>query len=234
MKEGGKIHKKILNKIIQKATIGVTTNSLNELTNELCKQYKVYPSFLGYRGFSKSICTCINEEIVHGIPSDRILQEKDILSIDLGILYKNYHTDGCFTMPIGQISSEAENLIKITKKSLQKAINIIKDGIKLGDVSNIIETTANNAGYKVIENFTGHGIGKKLHEAPQILNYGQKGTGPVLKKGMTLAIEPILTAGTKDNYTAKDKWTAITKDHSLTAQFEHTIVVTKKGCEIIT
>lgn len=234
MREGGKIHAEIMHEIKKNIKEGITTNQLNQIALNFCDKFLVVPSFLGFQGFPSAICTSINEEIVHGIPSNRALREGDIIGVDLGVLYKNFHTDACQTFAVGNISKNTKKLIETTKKCLKNAISIIKEGIHLGDISHIIQITAEKEGFNIVKNLTGHGIGRELHEPPQILNYGKKRTGPVLRAGMTLAIEPIVTSGEDYNYTLDDDWTIVTEDGELSAHFEHTILITKNGSEVLT
>jgi methionyl aminopeptidase len=235
LEKGGQIHAQILQELIREAQVGVTTKELDRLTHKLCQKNQVKPSFFGFYGFPGAICISVNEEIVHGIPSERKLVAGDLVSIDLGVNYADFHTDGCVSFIVGTTNSpKAKKLIKTTKSCLNKAIDEVRAGNFLGNVSNVIEKTASKGGFKIVPNLTGHGIGRQLHEEPQILNYGQKGTGIRLKEGMVLAIEPILTAGSPLNTTLSDGWTVVTEDNSLAAHFEHTIVVTKKEPLVVT
>jgi methionyl aminopeptidase len=234
MREGGKIHAEVMCQIKQKANIGTSTFELDLLTKKLCKKYNVIPSFLGYQGFPGAICASVNDEIVHGIPGKRKLQDGDILKIDLGIFHKGLHTDACQTIAIGRISKQAKKLSRTTKKCLQKAIELCKADNHLGDISHVIQKTAEQQGFSIVRNLTGHGIGEKLHEPPQILNYGKKGKGIILQPGMAFAIEPILTYGSPENITLDDDWAVVTCDGSLSAHFEHTILITENEPEILT
>lgn len=234
IRECGKIHAEIMNEIKKNIKEGVATKTLDDIARTLCSKFSVIPSFLGFQGFPAAICTSINEEIVHGIPSERVLRDGDILSVDLGVLYKGFHTDACQTFAIGNIPQETKKLINTTKNCLEKAISIIKEGIFLGDISNIIQKTAEKENFNIVKNLTGHGIGRKLHEPPQILNYGEKGTGYILQAGMILAIEPIITSGKDKNYTLDDNWTIVSVDKMFSAHFEHTVLVTKNGSEVFT
>ena len=234
MREGGKILAEVLATLKEKAEDGISTKELDIIAHSICRKYKVSPSFFGYGGFPGAICASVNEEIVHGIPSDRRLKNGDILSIDFGVFHKGLHTDACITFPIGEVSKDTLKLIEASKKALKKAISILRDGVHLGNVSFAIQETVEGEGFFVVRNLTGHGIGTELHENPQILNYGKKETGPILKSGMTLAIEPIITKNRVDNYTLSDEWTIVSADSCLSSHAEHTVLITKNGAEILT
>lgn len=235
MRKSGKILATILKAIKQEIKEGISTEDLNQIALQICAENNAHPSFLGYGGFPAAICASINHEIVHGIPKANCkLKNGDIVSIDCGVYYQGFHTDACFTVVLGTATEKQKLLLNTTKEALSNAIAIARDGVKLGDISNIIQLTAEKKSLNVVKNLTGHGIGKYLHEEPQILNYGKKDSGITLKEGMTLAIEPIFTLGSPQNITLDDKWTIITTDGSLSAHFEHTILITKKGAEILT
>ena len=255
MRECGKHLARILNLLIKKADIGVGTKELNELAEKEIKKINGWPIFKGYQGFPTAICTCINNEVVHApaIPN-RILQDGDILSIDIGLRYpakparcspalpsgrlgeggNGMITDMAKTVSIGKISHSTKKLLSVTKKSLDLAIKKIKPGIYLGNISYEIQRFVEKNKFSVVYELVGHGVGKKLHEPPQIPNFGKKGTGPILKSGMTLAIEPMVTAGNPDVVVDKKTNAFKTEDNSLAAHFEHTILVTEKGSEILT
>ncbi|MCT4591762.1 MAG: type I methionyl aminopeptidase [Candidatus Gracilibacteria bacterium] len=237
MRKGGKILYNILQKIKQETKAGMTTKDLDDVSMELFHLNNVRPSFLGYGGFPASVCVSVNDEIVHGIPGDRVLQNGDIVSVDCGVLYKGFHTDSCITYPVGgdnEISKETKHLLEITEKSLKNAISKCEDGVKLGDISYAIQKTVENEGLTIVRNLTGHGIGKNVHEPPQVLNYGKPNSGIRLQEGMTIAIEPIVVIGNEENYTLDDDWTIVSADGKLSAHFEHTVAITKKGAEILT
>lgn len=234
MRKGGRIAASILNKLKESAKPGVTTLELDYLAERLISEANVRASFKGFGGYPAHICTSINEEVVHGIPSKLILKEGDILGIDLGILCNGFHTDTALTCAIGKINPDAQKLIEVTKKSLDKAISIIRPGIRLGDIGNLIQSTVEKEGFSVVRDLVGHGIGKDLQEKPSIPNYGKKSEGLILKEGMTLAIEPMVNTGDFKVKVLDDGWTVVTLDKSLSAHFEHTIVVTKTGAEILT
>lgn len=213
---------------------GITTNELDRIAEEFILKNGCTPSFKNYNGFPKSICASINDEVVHGIPSNRKLKEGDIISIDIGVCYKGYHGDSAWTYPVGTISKEKEYLLEHTKNSLFEGLNKIKPGNRLGDVCSAIGTYASEHNLGIVRELVGHGVGAKLHEDPEIPNYGVAGTGPILKEGMVLAIEPMLNLGSDDVVMLDDDWTIVTEDGEDSAHFEHTIVITKDGYEILT
>ncbi|NLC05510.1 MAG: type I methionyl aminopeptidase [Erysipelothrix sp.] len=214
---------------------GVSTLELDSLCEKMIIEKGATPSFKGYGGFSGSICTSINEVVVHGIPNAHsILKEGDIITIDVGANYKGYHGDGAKTYGVGQISDEAQRLLDVTLEALHQGIAQVKAGAFVGDISHAIGTTLKKAGYGIPLEYTGHGIGESLHEEPAIPNDGFPGSGPRLQEGMTLCIEPIVHIGKPFTKVLRDNWTVITKDGSLSAHFEHTVLVTKSGCSILT
>lgn len=214
---------------------GISTEVLNQQADTVIRSLGGIPSFKDYEGYPKSICTSVNEVVIHGIPSSKvILKEGDIISIDIGVNVKGYHADSAFTYAVGNISSEAKQLLEITEKALYIGIEEAKPGNYVSNIGHAIETFIKPYGYGIVETFTGHGIGKELHEAPQVLNYGPKNQGPKLKPGMTICIEPMVNLGTKDVQVLKDGWTVVTKDKSLSAHFEHMVLITEDGCEIMT
>ena len=214
---------------------GVTTKQLDELVEKVIRDENAIPSFLNYSGYPASACISINEEVVHGIPSPRrVLKSGDIVSIDIGAIYKGYHGDSAWTYACGEISDEAKKLLEGTEASLFAGLEFAKAGNHLSDISHHIQKKAEGLGYSVVREFVGHGVGKKLHEDPQIPNYGLPHRGILLKPGMTLAIEPMINLGNKEVKVLKDGWTTITRDKSLSAHFEHSILITKDGYEILT
>lgn len=213
---------------------GITTKELDKLAYDYIISRDATPSFLNYEGYPASICTSVNEEVVHGIPSDRVLQEGDIISIDIGACYKGYHGDSAWSYPVGDISEEKKNLLEHTEKSLYEGLSVIKPGMKIGDIGYAVEQYALKHKLGVVKELVGHGVGKHLHESPDVPNYGKKNTGMTLRKGMVIAVEPMLNLGTADIYILDDDWTIITADDKPSAHFEHTIVVTKDGYEILT
>ena len=213
---------------------GITTGELDKLAHDYIISRDAYPSCLNYEGFPKSICISVNEEVVHGIPGKRKLKNGDIVTLDICACYKGYHGDSAWTYPVGDISEDKKYLLEHTKKALYVGLSKIKDGVRLGDISNAIEEYATHHKLGVVRELTGHGIGANLHEDPDVPNFGKKGTGPVLKKGMTIAVEPMLNLGTRKIYILDDDWTIITGDNKPSAHFEHTVIVTEEGCEILT
>lgn len=234
MRLGGKILVEVLAEIVEKVKPGITTQELNDYAERKIKKKNAQPSFLEYQGFPKSICTSINEEIVHGIPSDRRLEEGDILSIDLGIFYQGFHTDAALTVPVGRVSEKDALLIKTTRESLINGLSEIKDGVSLGSLGYRIQKTAEDKGFSVVRDLTGHAVGRELHEDPSIPNFGDLGSGQLIGKGETLAIEPMLNQGEWKTKTKEDGWTVITIDGKKSAHFESTVLVTEKGCENLT
>jgi len=234
LRQGGQIVSKVLNEISAMVVPGVTTKQIEKKAYDLITKMEAKPAFLGYNGFPSSICTSVNSQLVHGIPNNSPLKEGDILSIDLGVLYKGFNTDSAVTLPVGKIDSDKMKLIKVTKQSLANALNKIKSGVRLGDVSFAVQNYVESRGFSIVRDLVGHGIGKDLHEEPQIPNFGFAGTGPVLKSGMVLAIEPMVSAGSFEIEVVSDSWTVVMADKSMSAHFEHTVVVTDSGCEILT
>ena len=220
-----------VNKIIKP---GVSTEQIDKLCYEYISDHGAYSAPLFYRGFPKSCCTSTNHVVCHGIPSEKILKNGDIVNVDVTALKNGWHGDTSRTFKVGNVSVKAEKLIKATYESMMKAIEIVKDGIHLGDIGSTIQTHVEKEGFSVVQDFCGHGIGKTFHKEPNILHYGEKGSGEKIKTGMIFTIEPMINYGNYETKTLNDGWTAVTKDKSLSAQFEHTIGVTKDGCEIFT
>lgn len=213
---------------------GISTKDLEPFADDLIKKSGATAAFRGYHGYPSSICTSINEEVIHGIPSkEKTLKEGDIISIDLGVKFKGYYGDAAFTCPVGEIGSETKKLIDITEKALYKGIDMGKEGNHLFDISWAIQSFVEDADYNVIRDFVGHGIGRELHEEPQIPNFGTPNTGPLLREGMVFSIEPMVSQGTWEVKVLDDKWTAVTLDGSLSCHFEHTIAITKNGPVIL-
>ena len=214
---------------------GISTEALDQIADRTIRTLGGIPSFKDYEGYPKSICTSVNEVVIHGIPSKKVfLKEGDIISIDIGVNVKGYHADSAFTYPVGKISDEAQTLLDITEKALYIGIEQAFPGNHVSNIGHAIEQYIKPYGYGIVETFTGHGIGKDLHEAPQVLNYGPKNQGPKLKPGMTICIEPMVNLGTKDVQVLQDGWTVVTKDKRLSAHFEHMVLITEDGCEIMT
>lgn len=212
---------------------GVTTRELDEYAESLALKRGAKPAFKGYRGFPSSLCASINHEVVHGIPSKTRLKEGDIISLDFGVLYKGYYGDAAVTLPVGNISGAAAKLIKVTRESLYKGIEKASPGNRLGDLSFAVQNHVERAGFSVVRDFVGHGIGRGLHEDPPVLNYGVKGKGIELKSGMVLAIEPMVNMGTHKVKVMSDGWTVVAVDGSLSAHFEHTVAITDDGPVIL-
>lgn len=213
---------------------GITTKRLSELAEEYIISRKAEPSFKGLYGFPGAICTSINEEVVHGIPGPRKLKDGDIIKLDIGASYEGYHGDSAWTYPVGKISPQAKYLLEHTEKALYEGLKEARAGNRIGDISAAIEAYAKKHKLGVVKELVGHGIGSDVHEAPDIPNFGKKNTGPILKEGMTLAIEPMLNLGKADIYMLADNWTIVTDDNSLSAHFEHTILITKDEAIILT
>jgi methionyl aminopeptidase len=220
-----------INDIIQE---GMQTKELDIKIEEFIKKKKACPAFKGYRGFPASSCISINEVVIHGIPDNREIKEGDIVGIDVGVKYNGFFSDAAYTFGIGKLKGETEKLLSVTKTALHNAIRKMKKDNRVGDISNAIQKTAEDAGYNVVRDFVGHGVGKRLHEDPAIPNFGNKDVGPRLKKGMTLAIEPMINAGTHKVKIMEDNWTVVTDDGKLSAHFEHTILISEKEPEILT
>ena len=213
---------------------GITTGEIDKICYEYINDHKAYSAPLFYRGFPKSCCTSTNHIVCHGIPSNKILKEGDIVNVDVTALKEGWHGDTSRMFEVGEISVKAKKLINTTHEAMMKAIKIIKNGIHLGDIGSTIQTHVESNGFSVVQDFCGHGIGESFHKAPNVLHYGKKGTGEKIKTGMIFTIEPMINLGSYETKTLNDGWTAVTKDKSLSAQFEHTIGVTNNGYEIFT
>lgn len=237
MRSAGKITAEALKLAKKIAKKDITTDYLNDELEKFIRAQGGIPIFNGYRGFPKSICTSINEEIVHGIPGKRKLKNGDILSIDVGVGYKKYAADAALTIPIGEITEEAQKLLDVCEQALGLAIGVIKANVKLSSISGAIQTHVEKNGFSVVRNYTGHGIGRCMHEEPQIPNYVSESllrTDETLKPGVTLAIEPMICMGRCETVVSSNKWAVVTKDGKLSAHFEHTVVVTENGAEVLT
>ena len=223
----------ILSELRERVRPGVTTNELDSYCEELSRKKRVKPAFKGYRGYPFALCTSVNGEVVHGMPSDRPLVSGDILSLDFGVNYKGYYGDAAITVPVGAVSAEAMRLLKVTEAGLYDAIRQARAGNRLGDVSAAVQERVESAGFSVVRDFVGHGIGRSLHEDPQIPNYGVRGRGIELKPGMVLAIEPMVNEGSYEVRVLPDGWTVVTKDGKLSAHFEHSVAITENGPDIL-
>lgn len=213
---------------------GVRTRDLDTFAEEYLRKRGATPAFKGYRDYPFSLCVSVNEEVVHGLPSERRLRDGDIVSLDLGTIVDGYYGDSALTVPVGQVSPEAARLLRVTEEALMRGIGAARLGGHLSDISYAVQSHVEAHGFSVVRIFVGHGIGKALHEDPQIPNYGPPGSGPRLKQGMVLAIEPMVNAGAPEVEILPDNWTAVTKDRSLSAHFEHTIALSEQGVEILT
>ncbi len=220
--------------VYEAAGVGVTLLELDEIAGKVIADHDCTPSFLGYHGFPSNICASPNSVIVHGIPSKYRLKEGDILSIDAGAIYEGYHGDAAITFGIGEISDDAAKLLEVTNEALWAGIDQVEHGAKTGDVGNAVEQTALPHGYGVVREYVGHGIGRAMHESPQVPNYGKPGTGHRLKKGMAICIEPMFNLGGEGTLTEDDGWTVVTADGSLSAHFEHTVAITSDGPTVTT
>lgn len=239
MRRAGRIVAEVLERMRERVAPGVTTAELDELAGAIIRGYNAIPSFNGYppggaHPFPANICTSINEELVHGIPGPRVLQEGDIISIDVGAILDGYHGDAATTLPVGEIRPEARRLLEATEGALYAGIAAARAGNRSGDISAAIQSYVERRGYNVVHEYTGHGIGRKMHEEPQVPNFGEPGKGVRLRRGMTLALEPMVLAGERFVKTLADHWTVVSCDGKLTAHFEHTIAITDSEAEILT
>jgi methionyl aminopeptidase len=233
MRSSNVIVAEILEEVREAAQPGVTTHQLNELAESLLIQKKARSAFKGYRGYPAALCTSVNEEVVHGIPSNRILKKGDILSLDFGVIYEDYYGDAAITLPIGPVSPEAERLLRVTEEALYLAIDQARPENRLQDISATVQEHVEVNGFSVVRDFVGHGIGRHLHEKPQVPNFGAQGCGLRLKPGMTLAIEPMINAGSFEVVILRDGWTAVTRDGRISAHFEHSVAITEDGPYIL-
>ena len=213
---------------------GITTCDLDRIAEDFLRQQRAVPAFKGYKGYPFALCASVNEEVVHGMPSDRALMEGDIVSLDLGAIVDGYYGDGAVTLPVGEIPAEAERLLRVSRDALDRGVRAAQRGARLSDISHAVQTHVERHGYSVVRTFVGHGIGKQLHEEPQIPNFGPPWRGPVLLPGMVLAIEPMVNARGPDVEILSDRWTAVTADRSLSAHYEHTVAITENGPEVLT
>ena len=234
LRRSGKILTKIMQKLRGFIRIGISTHEIDRLAEELVRKENAMPAFKGYKGFPANICTSVNEEIVHGIPSERKLKEGDIISLDLGINYAGYFSDVAVTLAVGRINSRLKQLIDTTRKALSEGIKQARVGNHLFDISYAIQNYVEKQGFSVVRQFVGHGIGYNLHEEPEIPNFGLPHQGPILKSGMVFAIEPMVNMGTWESRIIDNGWTAVTKDGLASAHFEHTVAITDRGPEILT
>ena len=234
MRQAGRIVAGTLQELAGAVRPGITTIQLDTLARQYIQKSGARPAFLGYHGFPATICTSLNEEVVHGIPGLRRLKAGDIISIDVGVFYKGYYGDAAATFPVGEVSPLAKRLLEVTRESLYKGIEKAYPGNRLYDISAAIQTYVESRGFSVVRSYVGHGIGSEMHEEPQVPNFGLPGKGPLLEAGMVLAIEPMVNAGTWEVETLSDDWTVVTKDRNLSAHFEHTVAIMEDGPEILT
>ncbi|MFE4524401.1 type I methionyl aminopeptidase [Cytobacillus firmus] len=234
MREAGRIVALTHQELKKHIAPGITTRELDVIADKFIRKHDAIPSFKGYNGFRGSICASVNDELVHGIPGDRVLNDGDIISIDIGAKYNGYHGDSAWTYAVGQIDEESERLMDVTEESLYKGLEEAKPGERLSNISHAIQTYAESNGFSIVREYVGHGIGQDLHEDPQIPHYGPPNRGPRLKPGMVLAIEPMVNAGSRYVKTLSDNWTVVTVDGKRCAHFEHTIAITECGYEILT
>jgi methionyl aminopeptidase len=234
MREAGQIVAMALQELGKRVAPGVTTGELDRFAEEFLRRAGAEPAFLGYQGFPASICASVNEEVVHGIPGLRKLENGDIISIDIGAVYNGYVGDAALTFPVGEISAEASRLLQVTRQSLFEGIGRAVPGKRIGDISAAVQQYVESHGYQVVRDFVGHGVGTRMHEEPQVPNFGRAGMGPRLQPGMTIAIEPMVNVGTHEVMVMPNRWTAVTRDRSLSAHFEHTVLITGGQAEILT
>lgn len=234
MAQAGKILAEIIRELKSKVEPGITTKELDNLTEKLISNAGAKPAFKGYQGFPAALCASVNEQIVHGVPSNRELIEGDILSLDLGIVYNGFYSDMAVTVPIGAIDPEISRLVRVTKKSLKRAIGRVKPGKTIGDIAQSVQSYVEGQGFQVVRDLCGHGIGRRLHEDPEIPNFGQRHKGPMLKMGMVLAIEPMVVIGRPGIKKGPDGFAFQTADNSISAHFEHTIAVTEREPRVLT
>ena len=235
MRESGKITKDVLDLLGQSIRVGMTTKELDKIAYDFIKSCGATPSFLGYAGYPASICASIDDMVVHGIPSEnRVIKDGQIVSIDVGVIYNGWHGDAARTFMVGSVSEEKRKLVKVTEECFFKAIENLTDGSPLGDIGYKVQTHAEANGFSVVRALVGHGIGREMHEDPSVPNYGKKGTGIRLKKGMVIAIEPMINMGTYQVDFMSDGWTVLTRDRLPSAHYENTVVITDNGVEILT
>jgi methionyl aminopeptidase len=235
MRKAGGITAQILEEMVNMAKPGISTGDLDQYAERRIKELGALPAFKGYQGFPASVCISLNDEVVHGIPSSkRVLKDGDIVSLDFGVIYQGWYGDSARTVAVGKVKPEVQKLVDTTRESLYKGIEQCREGNRVFDIGHAVQNYVEGFGFSVVREFVGHGIGRALHEDPQVPNYGPKGKGLLLKVGMVLAIEPMINAGSHEVKVLADGWTAVTVDRSLSAHFEHTVAITPKGPEILT
>ena len=233
MRRSNAIVVEVLQVLAENAKEGATTLDLDRISEEICRKRKAKPAFKGYRGYPYSLCASVNEQVVHGFPSKRTLKEGDILSMDFGVLLEGFYGDAAVTVPIGEISKKARELVEATEESLYAGIEAAREGNRLSDISHAVQSLVESRNFSIVRTFVGHGIGRDLHEEPQVPNFGAPGRGVRLREGMVIAIEPMVNEGTYEVEILDDGWTAVTKDRKLSAHFEHSIAITKNGPRIL-
>ena len=235
MRVAGRVVAEVLDGVSRAIVPGVTrTADLDLLALQIARKHGAIPSFKGYRGFPANLCVSVNEQVVHGIPGERVLVSGDIVSVDFACSVSGYFADAAVTLPVGEVSSEARKLLAVTREALYKGLAAARIGGYIGDMASAIQKHAERAGYGVVRELVGHGVGKSLHEDPQVPNFGKPRRGEKLMEGMTLAVEPMINLGVRETEPLADKWTIVTKDGKLSAHFEHTIAITKRGADILT
>ena len=234
MRRAGKVLIEVFKLLEKEIKPGITTAHIDKLVHKFILENGCTPSFKGYNGFPASICTSVNDEVVHGIPGNRILKEGDIISVDLGACFEGYHADAATTYPVGKISPEAERLIKVTRESFFEGVKEARAGRRIGDIGSAIQSYVEANGYSVVRDLIGHGIGEHLHESPDVPNFGKPGRGARLMKGMTIAVEPMVNMGDYDVYTLDNDWTVVTEDGGLSAHYENTLIITDEEPEFTT
>lgn len=233
MRQANRIVRDCLNLLEENVRPGITTRKLDKIAHDYIRKCNAIPSFLGYGGYPASICTSVNEQVVHGIPSDRVLVEGDIISVDCGAIFQGYNGDAARTFAVGTISEEKAQLVRVTQQSFFEGIKVLRDGARLGDLGHAIQSYCEGFGYGVVRALVGHGIGRDMHEDPEVPNYGKPGHGMRLRAGMTIAIEPMINQGTWDVEMLDDGWTVVTKDGKPSAHYENTVLITQEGVEIL-
>jgi methionyl aminopeptidase len=235
MRRAGRIVAAAIDAVLEKVRSGISTKALDAVAEQVIRNEGATPSFLGYRGYPASLCASINDQIVHGIPGERIIEEGDIVSLDFGAIWEGFHGDSAVSIVVGKArSAEAEELVRVTEEALNAGIAQIKAGGHLSDVGHAVQQVAEGAGFSVVREYVGHGIGRHLHEDPQVPNFGSPGRGPTMREGLVIAVEPMVNAGGWETVLMPDKWTVVTADGSLSAHFEHTIAITEDGPEVLT
>ena len=234
MRQAGRILAEVLQILVAEVRPGLIVSKLDRIVKEEYERRDVVPTFLGYLGYPAHVCVSVNDEIVHGIPGDRVLQEGDLVSIDLGVTYEGFVADSALTVGVGRISSEAQQLMEVTYQSLREGIQATRAGARMGEISHAIQSCAESAGYSVVREYVGHGVGREMHEEPQVPNYGPRDRVLILRKGMVLALEPMVNVGDWRTKKHDDQWTVSTLDGSLSAHFEHTVAITDGDPEVLT